>query len=308
MSDAVDRPFDEIVARLRELRLLVGEPSISRLSALTARGKPGKRMPRSTVQDKFQGTTTLALDQLIVLVRACCAHAQEHGIKLPPGLADESGWSQAWYNAQKVLRVQRAQRRGVPRDLAGPVSASSSSQDEPSGATTSDPQVVRHEPVDHLDDLRTSWKDRGRRYGRRLRSKQGFTDELVWDVVQQTSTICAMIVDRVDEMNEHFGRPHLTVDSWPAQLEHPDDICWEYGPTALVKATVKREPIAVRQVYPAMISLAVGTGEVPTIVLQDGNRAELTLEIALRKQPPALEDDDYRQIRTWVQNTLSQLT
>ncbi|WP_211770079.1 hypothetical protein [Kutzneria sp. CA-103260] len=118
-----------VTQRLRDLRVRAGHPSLDDLRRLT--GEVGPRaVARSTIQDKLSGNSQPSLDQLIILVRACCLYAQRHDVPLSADLADLDQWRELWYQAkgESADRSRRAQDDEAPplRTATADVSAKES--------------------------------------------------------------------------------------------------------------------------------------------------------------------------------------
>jgi hypothetical protein len=106
MDETHRQPVMELASRLRALKLLSGDPSLSNLVKLTERA--GTRIPRGTIQEKLSGSSRPTLEQLIILVRACLINADLQKISIAENLRDENHWQQAWYEMKRALSKRQS--------------------------------------------------------------------------------------------------------------------------------------------------------------------------------------------------------
>jgi hypothetical protein len=104
-QDQISGPVAEFSARLLDLQILAGQPSVTRLSQLTG-------IPRSTIQDKLSGKTAPTEEQTLAIVRACCEHART---PLPHVQVDEDQWLNLWRAMQRARREPRSQLYSASR-------------------------------------------------------------------------------------------------------------------------------------------------------------------------------------------------
>ncbi|KOX15358.1 transcriptional regulator [Saccharothrix sp. NRRL B-16348] len=143
MTQHSRQALDAFVGELTRLRRCAGSPSLNRIaSSSTLIGHP---LARSTVSDKLNAKSLPEWDFVVAFVRACLAHADEAGLRVPDDLADLERWDAAHWEllgaidgdratdrlaaaAQHEVRRRQARTRSpeadawvVPRQLPAPV-------------------------------------------------------------------------------------------------------------------------------------------------------------------------------------------
>ncbi|SEF23780.1 hypothetical protein SAMN05421837_102407 [Amycolatopsis pretoriensis] len=141
-------PVDQFAARLRELRLRAGEPSVSRLVALTRRQGRRMEMTRSTIQDKLSGHTTPKLEHVLALVKACVEHAESLGRPLPADTIDEQDWRERWAVLQRALAGPRRDGIRATHAVAEIGSESPAPRQDRTDDTVSVPTIFRRVGVE----------------------------------------------------------------------------------------------------------------------------------------------------------------
>ncbi|QFZ20907.1 ATP-binding protein [Saccharothrix syringae] len=143
MAQDSRQALDAFVDELNRLRRCAGAPSLNQIAAsATAIGHP---LARSTVSDKLNAKSLPEWDFVVAFVRACLAHADRAGSRVPEELADLARWDAAHWDllrsidgdrstdrlavaAQGEVRRRQARSRSpehdawvVPRQLPAPV-------------------------------------------------------------------------------------------------------------------------------------------------------------------------------------------
>ncbi|WP_144440857.1 hypothetical protein [Streptomyces roseifaciens] len=102
-ADDPNGPIQIVASALRELRALAGQPSLDQLVRLTKQQGPRWAMPRSTINDKLNGTTAPKAEQVLALVRAFRDYAAAAGNPLPSEFCEEGRWHSEWLGMKQAL-------------------------------------------------------------------------------------------------------------------------------------------------------------------------------------------------------------
>ncbi|PSL52664.1 putative ATPase [Saccharothrix carnea] len=109
MAQGSRQVLDAFVGELDRLRQCAGAPSLTQIaSSATAIGHP---LARSTVSDKLNAKSLPEWDFVVAFVRACLAHAERTGLRVPDDLADLAWWDAAHWELLRAIDGDRATDR-----------------------------------------------------------------------------------------------------------------------------------------------------------------------------------------------------
>ncbi|MFE2757969.1 ATP-binding protein, partial [Actinosynnema sp. NPDC059335] len=109
MAQNSRQALDAFVDDLNRLRRHAGAPSLNRItSSAHAIGHP---LARSTVSDKLNGKSLPEWDFVVSFVRACLAHADQAGVRVPDELADLARWDAAHWDLLRAMDNDRSTDR-----------------------------------------------------------------------------------------------------------------------------------------------------------------------------------------------------